>query len=188
MVIGDRVHDYEMLDRLEAIDGKKFSSNVHRVHRNGADPTRGYAANGRWSKANELEVLYTAIERDGALAEIGYRLSLEPIWPSRLSHEITKLSVELDNVCDLTDFEKLDALGVEVERYESHEYVQTQAIAAAARFLEFDALLVPNARHNSNNLVLFSEIVNASDVSIISTEKVDWNMWRSSNKRLPRRR
>ena len=37
-------------------------------------------------------------------------------------------------------------LGADVAKYESSEYGMTQAIAAAAHFLQFDALIVPSAR------------------------------------------
>ncbi|MBV7266763.1 RES family NAD+ phosphorylase [Erythrobacter ani] len=187
MSSGDRVHDYELLDRLEAIEGTEVSSRFFRVYRSGRDPTKGYASNGRWSKANELEVLYTAATREGALAEIGYRLSLEPIWPSRLIHEIAELSIQLDNICDLTDFGELENLGVDIRRYEAHDYDVTQSIAAAARFLEFNGLLVPNARNHSTNLVLFTEIIDSSSIDFISAEGVEWNAWRSKNPRLPSR-
>lgn len=184
----DRVHDRELLDRLEAIEGVAVNSSYFRVGRTGRDPTRGYAANGRWSKANELEVLYTAEVADGALAEIGYRMALEPIWPSKISHEISELNINLDNVCDLTDFSDLRALAVDIERYESHDYRATQAISAAARFLEFDGLLVPSARHKSNNLVVYTDLVDPSSIEVISTSVVDWSNWRSKNRGLPSRR
>lgn len=184
----DRVHDRELLDRLEAIEGIAVDSSYFRVGRTGRDPTRGYAANGRWSRANELEVLYTAEISDGALAEIGYRLALEPIWPSKISHEISELNITLGNVCDLTDFSDLSALAVNIERYEGHDYGATQAISAAARFLEFDGLLVPNARHKSNNLVVYTGLVDPSSIEVKSTSIVDWNVWRSKNRGLPSRR
>src|ERR1700730_7394720 len=39
--------------------------------RKGRDPLRGSTANGRWSPSGgEFEVLFTSLERDGALAEI----------------------------------------------------------------------------------------------------------------------
>ena len=184
----DRVHDRELLDRLEAVEGIAVDTSFFRVGRSGRDPTRGYAANGRWSRANELEVLYTAELAEGASAEVGYRMALEPIWPSKLQHEIATLAIRLDNVCDLSDFKTLEALAVDVGRYESHNYTASQAISAAARFLEFDGILVPNARHNCNNLVVYTELANASSIDQVSIESVDWNAWRSKNRSLPSRK
>jgi hypothetical protein len=184
----DRVHDRELLDRLEALEGIAVDSSYFRVGRAGRDPTRGYAANGRWSKANELEVLYTAEMAEGALAEIGYRMALEPIWPSKIAHEIAELKIKLDNVCDLSNFSDLGQLGIDVGRYESYDYHLTQAVSAAVRFLEFDALLVPNARHSSNNLVVYTDLVDPSSIEIVSICDVDWTVWRSKNRALPSRR
>lgn len=187
MGLGDRVHDRELLDRLEAVEGTPISSKFYRVSRSGRDPSRGYSANGRWSKAGELEVLYTAETQDGALAEIGYRLALEPIWPSRLSHEIAELKINLDNVCNLTDFTFLRELGVDLERYKTHQYETTQAISSAARFLEFDAILVPNARYSCSNLVVYTEVVDASCIETVNSSGVEWSDWRSKNRGLPTR-
>jgi hypothetical protein len=80
-VLGRRsAHDRSILDALEAIDREPFAGEVWRVTRKGRDPLRGSAANGRWSSSGgEFEVLYTSLEHDGALAEIGYRLALEPV-------------------------------------------------------------------------------------------------------------
>src|SRR6266404_5750678 len=72
----DRIHDGVVLDALEALDPEPFRGAVWRVTRRGREPLRGAAAHGRWSASGEFEVLYTSLARDGALAEIGYRLSL----------------------------------------------------------------------------------------------------------------
>src|SRR5215470_7645877 len=88
-----RVHDRAILDALDAIDPMPFEGEVWRVIPKGRNPLRGSSTHGRWSPNGEFEVLYTSLERDGALAEIGYRLSLEPIWPSRLQHEIHRIAV-----------------------------------------------------------------------------------------------
>ena len=42
-------------------------------------------------------------------------------------------------------------------RYEIFDYQATQAIAAAAHFLEFDGLKVPSARAPCSNLVFFTD-------------------------------
>ena len=51
----------------------------------------------------------------------------------------------------------LSTLGVDVRRYANFEYSVTQAIAAAAFFLDFDGLVVPSARSTELNLVIFLE-------------------------------
>ncbi len=171
------VHDRGILDALEAFDPEPFAGEVWRVTRKGRDPLRGSAANGRWSPSGgEFEVLYTSLERDGALAEIGYRLSLEPVWPSRIEHEIHLIEVETERTLRLANLEMLAPLGVVIARYHSFEYQATQAIAAAAYFLEFDSLVVPSARFPCANLVLFTE--RTTGLALKNSEGVDWNSWR----------
>src|ERR1700747_1593631 len=102
-MIGRRpVHDRSVLDALEAIDPERFTGEVWRVARKGREGLRGSTANGRWSlSGGEFEVLYTSLEREGALAEIGYRLSLEPVWPSRIQHEIHRIGVRTQRTLHL---------------------------------------------------------------------------------------
>src|SRR5436190_2632299 len=102
-----RIHDRVILDALEVLDPEPFRGTVWRVTRKGREPLRGAAAHGRWSSSGEFEVLYTSLERDGALAEIGYRLSLEPVLPSRIEHEIHAIGVEAERTLRFADVASL---------------------------------------------------------------------------------
>jgi hypothetical protein len=184
MSSGGRVHDRSVLDALEKLDPEPFDSDVWRVARRGRDPLRGSSANGRWGAPGELEVLYTCEQRDGALAEVGFRLSLEPVWPSLIQHQIHILAVRAERTLRLVDMRELENLGVDISRYETFEYGATQAIAAAAHFLEFDGLLVPSARFTCSNLVLFTDRVSRTGhLQLVSSETVDWPDWRKKNRR-----
>jgi hypothetical protein len=178
-MIGQRpVHDRSILDALEAIDPETFAGEVWRVTRKGRDALRGSTANGRWSPSGgEFEVLYTSLERAGALAEIGYRLSLEPVWPSRIEHEVHLIEVETERTLRFADLKSLAPLGVEIDRYHTFEYRATQAIAAAAYFLEFDSLIVPSARFHCQNLIIFTE--RATELVLTKSQAVDWDIWRA---------
>jgi len=182
-----RAHDRAVLDALDAVQPVRFEGEVWRITRKGREATRGSAANGRWSPGGAQEVLYTSLEREGALAEIGYRLSLEPVWPSRLAHEIHQIAARVDRTLKFVDIASLAPLGVDASRYEGFDYAATQAIAAAARFLEFDGLMVPSARHASSNLVIFMDRPAAATLEVRSSGEVDWSAWRTSARR-PRRR
>jgi hypothetical protein len=176
-----RIHDRVILDALEALDPAPFNGTVWRVTRKGREPLRGAAAHGRWSASGEFEVLYTSLDRDGALAEIGYRLSLEPIWPSRIEHEVHAIEAQAERTLRFANTAGLAPLGVDVARYRSFDYQATQAIAAAAHFLEFDGLIVPNARFECANLVIFVE--HAPGLVLRETQPVDWDSWRRSQRR-----
>lgn len=182
MSSGGRVHDRSVLDALEKLDPEPFDADVWRVTRKDRDPLRGSSANGRWGAPGELEVLYTSEQRDGALAEVGFRLSLEPVWPSLMQHQIHVLAVKAERTLRLVDMGELENLGVDVSRYEAFEYGATQAIAAAAHFLEFDGILVPSARFSCSNLVLFTDRVShTGHLQLVSSEAVDWADWQRKN-------
>src|SRR6202051_137627 len=184
MASAGRVHDRSVLDALEKLDPEPFDSDVWRVARKGRDPLRGSSANGRWGAPGELEVLYTAEQREGALAEVGFRLSLEPVWPSLIQHQIYILAVRAERTLRLVDMNELQNLGVDISRYETFAYGATHENAAAAHFLEFDGMLVPSARFACSNLVLFTDRVShAGSLQLVSSEDVDWAEWRKRNRR-----
>jgi hypothetical protein len=184
MSVLGRVHDRAILDALEALGSESVSTEIWRITRSGRHPLRGSSAHGRWSPSGEFEVLYTSLERDGALAEIGYRLSLEPVWPSRIEHEIHRIEIQTDRTLRFADLGALAPFGVDATRYESFDYSTTQPIAAAARFLEFDGLIVPSARHPSSNLVIFMDrLLPKGRIELLRSEPVDWTAWRRAKGR-----
>jgi hypothetical protein len=179
-----RAHDRSILDALEQLRPEPYDADVWRVTRKGRDPLQGSSANGRWGAPGEMEVLYASEARDGALAEVGFRLSLEAVWPSRIQHEIHVLAVRTDRMLRLVDMRELEKLGVDIARYQTFDYSATQAIAAAAHFLEFDGLLVPSARFACHNLALFTDRVSHTGyLQLVSSEDVDWSDWRKKKRR-----
>ena len=177
-----RVHDRAILDALEGLESEVLEATVWRIVRKGRDPLRGAVANGRWNAVGEFEVLYTSLSPEGALAEVGYRLSIEPVWPSRIEHQIHTLKVRADRALTFESLNQLQKLGVNIERFENFDYAATQAIAAAAHFLEFDALIVPSARYNGSNVVAFLDRLQVPP-DLLGTEDVNWAAWRAKKKR-----
>ena len=174
-----RVHDRALLDALDAIDPRPFEGEAWRVTRADREGFRGSSTHGRWSPNGEFEVLYTSLERDGALAEIGHRLSLEPVWPSRLQHEIHRIEARIERTLYIADLDTLQSLAVNIAKYQSFDYEATQAITAAAHFLAFDGLLVPSARSACTNLVLFLDrVTEHGRLEVRQSEPVDWTAWR----------
>jgi RES domain-containing protein len=181
-----RHHDRELLDALEAVPAEAFSGTVWRITMHGRDPLRGSMAGGRWSPQGDVEVLYSSLVRDGALAEIGYRLSLEPVWPSRLVHEVHRIVARTQNSLRFADLASLEPLGIDPKRYATLDYTATQAVAAAAHFLGYDGLIVPSARYSDLNLVLFLERLDvAACLRVEASERVDWGAWRRSQEKAP---
>lgn len=180
MASAGRVHDRSILDALENIVPVSFDAPVWRITRAGHDAIRGSVANGRWSPGGNTEILYLSLERGGALAEIGFRLALEPIWPSQLKHEIHQVTTRTERTLRLSDVASLVPFGIEVSKYESFDYGNTRALAAAAHFLEFDGMIVPSARHKSLNLVIFMDRGSSTALELVKSEPVDWTQWRTN--------
>ena len=73
------VHDQDLLDRLSVLQGERFAGEVFRATRINADPVAASLSGGRWSPSTnasmEIHILYTTLDRDGAIAEVASFLS-----------------------------------------------------------------------------------------------------------------
>lgn len=162
--------DNKLLDALEALPVEPFEATVWRVVKEGRDPCRCSAAGNRWDNG-EFEVLYTSLTREGAIAEIYFHLKRgQPVFPSKLRYALHEIRVTLNGVYDLSERTTLETIGLDMTRYGQLSYVDRQAeyptcqqIGDAAHFLgspkkgDASALIVPNARRDCSNLVLFCD-------------------------------
>jgi RES domain-containing protein len=137
----------------------------------------------RWCNG-AFDVLYTSLERDGAIAEVHELLSLQPVFPSKISFFAHRLKVSLRCCLHLAAPSTLSKLGVDTERYPERSYGRTHDIADAAHFLGFDSLIVPNARWRCTNTVLFTERIEPACLELQATEPeaIDWQTWRRQNR------
>ena len=150
-----RQHDRELLDALKSYPSEAFSGETWRVTAKGRDALRGSTAGGRWSPPGEFEVLYTSLARAGGLDEIGYRLSLEPVWPSRLEHELHRITARTNHSLRFADVSSLSTLGVDVRRYASFEYSSNPGNCSGrllSRFRRIDYTERAKYRTQSGNL------------------------------------
>ena len=175
-----RALDDRLLDLLGAIEGMPFNGTMWRVVKTGREVLDGSRGSGRWN-TSEMSVLYGAADRNGAIAEINFHLSRgQSVFPSRMRHELFKLAVKAHQTLVLADMEQLKRLGVDDARYRELLYTRTQEIGAAAAFLGFDGLIVPSARWDCKNIILFLDAINVEEVRTVSVEPVDWKVWRRS--------
>lgn len=173
--------DLELLDALDAMQRGEFEGSVWRIVREGRDPLQGSPAGARWDPGT-LDVICTSLERDGALAEIHFHLSRQPVFPSGLRSLIHRIKVRASRILRLGDMDILERLGIDRIRYKDLEYGRTQAIGDAAAFLGFDGLIVPSARRRCDNLVLFTDRLDHAALLVEESEPVDWNSWRQSKR------
>jgi len=180
------VRDSKLLDALEEVGSEPFEGAVWRVVREGKDPCLCGSSGGRWDDGS-FDVLYTAAEYDGAISEMHFHLSRgQPVMPSKIRYQVFELSLSLARLLRLPTLDRLGELGVNVSAYGQlsyedrvSEYPRTQDIAETAHFLDYDGILVPNARWNCSNVVVFCDQVSPGAIEIANDNGlIDWAEWK----------
>lgn len=173
-------HDPDLLDVLDAMAPQSFDGDVWRVTWASRDPLIGGTGGGRWHPANDFEALYTSLDEDGALAEIYHHLSRAPVFSS--SHmKINRLSLRTERTLVFPNIASLAVAGIDTENFRRGGYGRSQEIGAAARFLDFDALIVPSARWPRGNLVLFPDRLDDLEaLRVIDSKDINWPAWRET--------
>lgn len=180
-----KVRDNTLIDALEASASEALDDAVWRVVRGDRDPLSGSSVGGRWDDGT-FEVLYTSAERDGALAEMYFHLSRgQPVIPSKMSFYLYRLQIKLHRALRLANLEVLAKLGVDTNNYglmahsrRVEEYPRTQEIAEVAHFLEFDGLIIPSARRQCHNVVLFTDRIKPEALEVAERQgPIDWTEW-----------
>jgi hypothetical protein len=184
--IGTRPHDPELVDQLAEIKSERFEGVVWRATRLNQDPVAFSNNGGRWappSSYQSVPVLYTSMERHGAVAEIAsWMAMLEPRPTKPIA--VHKLIIRAADVISL-DMNALAALGVVSDRFYERSYAmmgqappsRTQEIGAALSFLGIDGLIVPSARFVCNNLILFDNLDNGIEIDDVGSEEIDWHQF-----------
>lgn len=169
--------DSELLSAVDALDSSEYEGDVWRVTWAARDPLAGNAAGGRWSPDGRFEALYTSLKSDGALAEAYYHLSLAPVMSS--SHmRINRLKVSLEKVLSLNS-NQLTALRIDEPLASRIDIQRSQDIGEAAYMMDYQGLIVPSARWDCNNLVLFIERIDLNtQIALIEFSEVNWPAWK----------
>lgn len=174
-------HDQALLDKLSALQTERFDGIVFRATRVNADPTAPSMSGGRWAPApnsdSGVHVLYTSMERDGAMAEVvSFLADLTPI-PGPRPVKVTRLTVSTSRTLRLVRA-SLEQLGVDLGRYGERDYAATQKIGAALSFLGYDGLIAPSARWPCDNLMIFSDNhASGERLEAIDSKQIEWRTW-----------
>ena len=180
------VRENKLIDALEALPATPFEGTVWRVVREGRDPCQCNAAGGRWDDRT-FDVLYTSAMGDGAVAELYFHLSRgQPVVPSKVRYRLHELRVNLEKCLCFSDLTELETLGLQSASFgqlsyddRQQEYPQSQEIAETAHFLGNHGLIVPSARWDCSNIVVFCELVGPTAVEEIKDHGfVDWSRWK----------
>ena len=172
-----RARDLVLLDALDELPRVAVQDTVWRVVRAGRDPLLCSPSGGRWDRGH-FDVLYTAFDPDGALAEMYFHLSRQPVFPSTLELTLNEIEVTTRQTLRFADLRELEPLGVESARYPNLLCERTREIGDAAAFLGVDGIIAPSARWDGLNLVLFCDHLNTGDLQLANSSDVDWHEWR----------
>ena len=181
MAGGRKPRDPALLDALDAFDRVSYAGETWRVVRDGRDPVQGSASGGRWDPAL-FDVLYTSLDPDGAVAEVHFHLSRQPVFPSKIRYALHRIRVRTEKTLRLLALDAMIPLGVDPARYREILYGPSQAIGDAAYFLGFDSIISPNARWSCNNLILFTDQIALIGLAVIESSEVNWTEWRKKQK------
>lgn len=145
----------------------------------GRDPLTSSYRGGRWMPPDTTSVLYVSFSRQGALAEISFRLGLNTPIP-KVSIRVHQLRVFSPKALVLSrpDLETLD---VDFSRFQDLDYDWTQKIGLASAQIGATAIQVPSARWATENLVAIDDAIAGNSIELINSEVVDWIDWARTN-------
>jgi len=125
-----RIHDRGILDALEALSRSRFVAPF-----GGSRVKAGNRFRALWPMVVEQKATNSRFCTQVWNAKVRWPKSatavLEPVWPSRIEHEIHATAVEAKRTLRFADTTDLAPLGIDAARYRTFEYAATQAIAAA---------------------------------------------------------
>ena len=176
------VRDAALLDALERLPRTPFAGTVWRSVREGREPTECARAGGRWDDRT-FDVLYTSDVREGAIEERRFHLFRgQPIPPSKVRYELFELRIALAAVVAFDGLEALAAVGMSTAGFgaasyadKESEYPASQQVAEACFFLGADGILVPSARYEGRNLVVFCDQDPRPEIEVLRSHGlIDW--------------
>lgn len=139
---------------------------VAELHKNAADSDQGALKHGgRYNPRREFGALYLSKSLDACRAEMQRRPGV------RVRYWHARIRVRVAKALDLTDPSTRDKLGIAKEDLVSDDWTFTQDLGKAARRAGFDALVVPSAVGDHQNLVVFRDLL--ADDETAETERVE---------------
>ena len=147
------IHDPELLDAIESLGSEVLDEvTVWRHMFNDNPPELSNTRGARWNPAG-LAAIYASEQRETAVAEGQHAIDSQPLRP-RARRYVYELRVSVAKVLRITP-EDLGILGLDQADLESADFTACQRVGAHAAFLGYDALIVPSARADGSNVVIF---------------------------------
>jgi RES domain-containing protein len=143
-----------LLQKLEELGSSPFQGTVFRHMLGQNVPAHINVRGARWNPP-QTSAIYTSLERETALAEAEYHLSLQTP-PMRVRRVLYSVHVSLQKVVDLRSLDVLSELSIPVASLASADLALCQRIGGAVARLGNDGLLVPSVRRAGGvNLVIY---------------------------------
>lgn len=147
------IHDPELLDAIESLGAEALEDvTVWRHMFNDNPPELSNTRGARWNPAG-LAAIYTSEQRETAIAEGQHVIDSQPLRPTARRF-VYELRVSAGKALRITPAD-LPILGLDQADLESADFTACQRVGAHAAFLDYDALIVPSARANGANMVIF---------------------------------
>ena len=147
------VFDRETIQALEQFTPAPWKGIVFRHMFAAFPPERENRSGARWNPP-QTPAIYTSLVRETAISEADYYIGLQPIRPSA-RRIVYRIEVTLHSVLDLSDSQTLAKLGLNQDSLASIHHSDCRMIGGAVEWLGHDGLLVPSARAEGMNLVIF---------------------------------
>jgi RES domain-containing protein len=161
----------EMLDLLQSAGVSNWEGTVYRHMFASQPPARANTGGARWNEPN-LAAIYTSCERETALAEAEYYISLQPLRP-KAKRTLFTIRVSIPKVIDLTAHDLLGKLGITNDVLEAMDHTPCRTVGAAANWLGYNGLLVPSARwRGGKNLVIYEQDPSPDSFEVIKEEEI----------------
>lgn len=135
-------------------------------------PDRENTLGARWNPSG-VPAIYTSLVRETALAEAEFQIAMQPLRP-KAKRTIYGIRVTLVSVFDLSTPTLLAAMGISARELADMDMQDCQRVGAAVEHSQHDGLLVPSARHDGQNLVIYPRRATSEfRFEIISEEMIE---------------
>lgn len=145
--------DPRLLDVLESKRINGWKGLAYRIVIGDTSPLRANSRGARWNPPN-IDALYTSLEREAAEREFEYLINTQPVRITKPAI-LYELDVSISTVIDLGDLSELGPIGFTVTALLSEEWSTAQEVGGAVSWLGDVGLIVPSARSDSHNLVVY---------------------------------
>lgn len=165
------IHDPNLLDAIERLGTESLeNATVWRHMFNDYPPELPNTRGARWNPPG-IAAIYTSESRETAVAEGQHAIDSQPLRP-RARRYVYELRLSAQKVLRI-GFDELDRVGLSSADLSDPDFTACQRVGAHAAFLEYDAIIVPSARADGANIVIFvNELAADAAFDRVSMEEI----------------